>query len=342
VCLVLLVAGAVLGGLDRAVLQLRGREPGGLARLAQDRRVQLALGALCVAGALGLLALGYLRPRLFGQDLFDYNGRRIRSYDEQIMARLTWFVTLPGFALMAAGLAVVALRRWRASVWAVVLPTLLLFPLYAYSARNSTRLLWWTRRYVPTVLPGILLLVALAIAFAVVWRYQGRLGRSRPVLRVPALLVLAGLVGVFLSQSLPLRGHDEWKGSVEVAARVSALSPGERGLYLWEPNQGCCTGPTQLFATPVWLAEGELSGLLPIDPAQRAPVIDVYRRTFPGAPVFVVGDKGSLPQGLDPAAVEPVDRVAYALPMWEESDLSRPDEAKVVRGELSVWRVRGT
>ena len=32
------------------------------------------------------------------------------------MARLTWFVSLPGFALVLAGLAVVALLRWRATI----------------------------------------------------------------------------------------------------------------------------------------------------------------------------------------------------------------------------------
>ncbi len=222
-------------------------------------------------------------------------------------------------------------------MWAVVLPTLALFPLYAYTARNSTRLLWWTRRYVPTVLPGVLLLIALAIAFAVVWRYRGR-----ALLRVPGLVALAGLVGVFLSQSLPLRSHDEWRGSVEVAEQVSALSPGERGLYLFEPQQGCCTGPTQLFATPVWLVEGELSTLLPTDPALRPQVLADYRTRFPGMPQFVVADKGALPEGVDPASVTPVARIPYALPMWEESDLERPDEARTVTGEVSVWRVTGT
>jgi hypothetical protein len=337
----LLVVGGLLGALDRPVTRALRQAPEGLVRLARTRRVQVGLGALCVLGALGLLTLGYLRPRLFGADLFDYNGRRIRSYDEQIMARLTWFVTLPGFALMAAGLAVVALRRWRASVWAVVLPTLVLFPLYAYSARNSTRLLWWTRRYVPTVLPGIVVLIALALAFAVVWRVRVA-GQQRAVLRLPALVALVGLLAVFLSQSLPLRAHDEWKGSVAITERIAALSGSARGLYLWEPAQGCCVGPTQLFATPVWLAQGELSVLLPLDPAVRAPVIDAYRKSFPDAPVFVVADAPALPAGLSASAVDPVDHFPYALPMWEESDTERPDAARTVRGEVSIWRVRGT
>ncbi len=333
VCAGLLVAGAAIGVVEGAL----ARRGSGLVVLAGSRRVQTVVGVLVVLGAAGLMALGYLRPRLFGEARFDYLGRDVRSFDEQIMQRLTWFFTLPGFAVMLLGVAVVGLRRWRASVWAVVLPTLVLFPLYAYSARNSTRLLWWTRRYVPTVMPGILLLVALALAFAVVWRFRGR-----AVLRVPAVLALGGLVAVFLSQSLPLRSHDEWDGSVEVAQRVSALSPGQTGLYLWEPNQGCCVGPTQLFSIPVWLAEGELSVLLPVDPARRASIVADYRQRFPDMPVFIAGDKGQLPEGILPSSVTPVLDERYELPMWEESDFARPDEAKTVKGQLSVWRVTGT
>ncbi len=285
--------------------------------------------------------LGFLRPRLFGMDTFDYNGREVRSFDEQIMARLTWFFSLPAFGLMGLGIALVALRRWRASVWTVVVPTLLLFPLYAYSARNSVRLLWWTRRYVPTVLPGILVLVALAIAFAVVWRYRGRAW-----LRLPGAVALVALVAYFLSQSLPLRSHDEWSGSNEVTTRIAAAAGGTQGLFLFEPlgspGQGCCTGPTQLFATPVWLVRDQVSGLLPVDPAGRAALLADYRRRFPGMPMFVVADKGEVPQGVDPAALTPVDRIRTTLPMWEEDNFARPDEAWEVPVDLAIWRVTGT
>ncbi|GAC1439606.1 MAG: hypothetical protein NVS3B26_03040 [Mycobacteriales bacterium] len=303
----------------------------------QRPRTQVVLGLLVCASAVCLLALGFLRPRLFGMEYFSYNGRRIRSYDEQILIRLSWFFTLPGFAIMVVGLAVVALRRWRASIWAVVLPTLVLFPVYAYSARNSTRMLWWTRRYVPTVLPGVVILIALAVAAAWVVAIRGR-----RLLQVPAAVALLGLTAVFLSQSLPLRGHDEWKGSFELTQRLSDLSPGVRGIYLWEPQQGCCTGPTQLFATPLWLAHDELSALLPVDPNMRAQIVTEYAQHFHGQPVFVIGDKSELPTGVDPATVQPVMSAHAEFSMWDESDTMRPVTAHLVPVDISVWRVRGT
>jgi hypothetical protein len=313
---------------------LAGRPVRWLTSQLERRQVQVVLGLLVCAGAGGLMVLGFLRPRLFGQDLFLYNGRMIRSYDEQILHRLSWFFTLPGFVVMLLGLAVVALRRWHASVWAVVLPTLVLFPLYGYTASNSTRMLWWTRRYVPTVMPGVFVLVALAVAFGFVWRYRGH-----AVLRIPSVLALGGLVAVFLSQSLPLRSHDEWKGSLQIAQQISDLSPGAQGIYLWEHQQPCCMGPTQLFAIPVWLAHGEVSVLLPADPGRRTEIIDDYAAAFPGRPMFVLADGGPLPDGIDPARVTPAAHITAQLPMWDESDTERPSRSHEVPVDLRVWRL---
>ena len=334
-----LVGGCLVGA---AVLRFPLAAPVARALTAlRGRRTQVVLGLALVCAAGALMALGYLRPRLFGADFFDYNGRRVRSYDEAVMARLTWFVTLPGFALALAGLAVVALHRWRTAAWVVVAPTLVLFPLYGYRALNSTRLLWWTRRYVPTVLPGLLVLLALALAFFVVWRLRGR-----RLTAVPALLALTGLIAVALSQSLPLRAHDEWRGSFALTQQIADLADEGDGVFLWELDQGCCAGPTRLLAVPVWLQHGQLSGLLPSDAAlavdgrARETVLDRYAARFAGSSLFVVADGGRLPAGIDPARVEPVLDRRVALPMWEESDVERPDEARSVPVHVSVWRVR--
>jgi hypothetical protein len=330
---------AVTVGLSAAALVCRlllRRPIAWLLGLLEHRSTQVVAGLVVLVGATGLMALGFLRARLFGADYFLYNGASVRSYDEQILTRLAWFFTVPGFVLMLLGLAVVAVRRWSGAVWAVVVPSLLLFAVYAYTAKNSTRLLWWTRRYVPTVLPGILVLVALALAFAFVWRFRGR-----AVLRVPSVLALVALVAVFLSQSWPLRAHDEWKGSLEISQQIADLSGHARGVYLWE-YQPCCNGTTQLFATPVWLAHGELSVLLPLAVENRTPIVKEYAAHFTGEPLFIVAGKSGLPAGLDPASVTQVAHITAALPMWDESDTERPSKARRVPVELRVWRVNGT
>ena len=330
---------ALVGGCLAAAALLRATPLHRLAHRLEGRRTQLLLGGAVVLAMTGLLALGLLRPRLLGEAYLDYNGRTIRSYDEQIVARLTWFVGLPSFFLALAGVAVATVRRWQAVAWVVLLPTLPLLVLYGATARNSTRLLWWSRRYVPTFLPGLLLLVALALGFAFAWRYRDRL-----VLRVPAVLALGGLLALFLSQSLPLRAHDEWAGSFAVSQRIADLAGDERGVYLWESDQGCCAGTTRLFATPVWLQHGELSALLPTAASSVAPqaLLDRYVERFAGSPVFVVGDGEDVPTGLAADGLERVLDLSTVLPMWEESDLERPDEAREIPVQVAVWRVRGT
>src|SRR4029450_11758390 len=106
---------------------------------------------------------------------------------------------MPGMALAGAGLALVALRRWVAAAWALVLPVLLVFPVYAVHAENSTRLLWWNRRFVPVVVPGLVMLVAAALAAALTWdgRVPPALGerwrRLAARLRLPGRVAAAGL-----------------------------------------------------------------------------------------------------------------------------------------------------
>ncbi len=308
--------------------------------LLEPRR-ELAIGALVLLGAVGLLALGFLRPRLFGADMMDYNGHPIRSYDEQNLRRLSWFLTLPAFGLLPVGIAVVTLRRWRAALWAVLLPTLLLLPVYVYASRNSSRLMWWTRRYVPTVLPGIVILIAVALGAALMWRYRGRTW-----LRLPALLVTAGLLAVFVSQSLPVRRHDEFRGSFEAAAQIASVAHGRHGIFLWEPDSGCCSGATHLFPTSVWLQQDQDSALLAADdPATgQSPMamLAAYRKAFASRPLFVVTGRGQLPAGVDPTHVRLVKDLQVSMPVWDESDTTRPSGSHPVAVHVLVWQVVGS
>jgi hypothetical protein len=299
------------------------------------RRPQLVVGALVVLGVIGLIGLGFLRPRLFGADYMNYNGQVIRSYDEQNLRRLSWFLTLPAFAVIPVGVGVAAVRRWNAAVWAVVLPTLLLFPIYAYASRNSSRLMWWTRRYVPTVLPGVVILLALAFGLALVWRWRGSTW-----LRGPALLAAAALVATFVHQSWPIRRHEEFSGTFVVSGQIAALSHGQRGIYLWQPDIGCCTGATHLFPTTVWLQHGQECALLAdVDPMG---MIARYRKAFPGDPVFVVTGQNALPAGVDASAVNRVMDLRTATTVWDESDTTRPRGSHLVPLHVQVWHVMGT
>jgi len=305
------------------------------ARLVSDERVQRLCGVALALLAGLLMVVGLLRPRLFAPEYINYNGRIVRSYAEQTLRRLSWFLTLPGLALLWAGLALTALRRWRAAVWATLLPVALLLPVYAFDARNSSRLMWWGRRFVPVVLPGMMILIAIVLAAGLLW--------ARGWLRWPLRLASGGLtvflLAVFLSQSLPLRQHHEFAGSFETTRQVARAAGDRQGVFLWAP--ATYMGPPSLFGSPVWLQEGQISAMLG---KQRDPVgyVRSFVRGFPGQPVFVVAQGGARPAGLDGLELVQVEHIVQRLPMWQESDIARPSRAQTWVVELSLWKVAGT
>jgi len=349
------VAALVVGGLALAVLARRLARPlwDRLDAALAGRRLQVAVGLLVTVAAGGAMLLGFLRPLLFGPAYFNYHGNLIRSFDEQTMRRLSWFMTLPGMGLAGLGLAVVALRRWSAAAWTAVLPVLLVLPVYAAAAENSSRLLWWNRRFVPVVLPGLLTLIVVALVAALAWNGRLRVplpraggalvvpARLAPWLRLLVRLTAAGLavfmLVVFASQSLPLRGHREYDGSFEVTRRIAATAGDRQGVYLFGRGPGI--GPTA-FAVPVWLQEGQVAVLL--RPKPNAAYVQAFQRGFPGQPVFLVTAGAQRPAGYDTLELRQVERVTAELPMWDESDERRPDRAHLEPVDLSIWQVQGT
>jgi len=312
----------------------------------RNRRLQLALGAAVLMLVAGLFTVAVLRGRLFGADyaVFESVGRQ-RTYDEQSLQRLAWFVSWAAFLLAFAGLAVIALRRWNAMLWAVALSTLPLLAVYAWHTHNSVRLMWWARRYVPVALPGLLALAGIALGVALAALVTRRRSvRSMRFVRfavgLPALVALGGLLFFALPQSLPLRHHDEMGGSFTVTAELAALADGRTGVYLW-PRAPCCLTATDLFPGALWLGRGELSALLPAAKADWARYVGDFRRGFPGSPLFVIGSDVGKPDipGVDLVAVR---HIVASLPFWEESETSRPDRGRTIPVDFIVWQVRNS
>jgi hypothetical protein len=330
---------AVVGALALAAL-LRRAAPGmgrwGLRQL-ERRQVQLGIGAVVVTAAALLLVVGFLRPWLFNPVYTVVNGRRVRTYDEASLIRLSWFLTVPAFGLALGGLALVALRRWRAAAWALALPMLLLLPLYAYRAQVSTRLMWWTRRFVPVILPGLIVLAAAALAAGLTLAAGS--GRWRRAGQAASALAVASLLAVFLSQSLPLRHHQEHGGSFETVRRVARAAGGRQGVFLWQQGSGGLNEISYLLGGPVWMQQGQVSALLPRKPSPA--YVQSFVRGFPGQPVFLVVPGTAAPGGYAGLRLRAVDRITYVMPVWEETYVTRPSAAREVPLRFSIWRVGG-
>lgn len=332
------VVAVIAGALAMAVL-VRRTAPGLCrrgARLLQQRRFQRWAGAAIVGVAALLLLLGSLRPWLFGPTYGDYNGRRVRTYDEVSLMRLSWFFTPPGLALGLAGLALVALRRWRAAAWALIMPAVCLLPLYAYRAEISSRLLWWTRRFVPVIVPGLIVLIAATLAVGL--SLTRGPPSSRWLVRFAAAVATIFLLVTFAGQSLPLRHHQEHGGSFEAVQRIARAAGDRQGVFLWQQGRGLYD-TAYSFGGAVWLQQGQVSALLPErpDPAY----VRSFVGGFPGQPVFVVSGRHA-PRGYAGLRLRLADRFTYPMPVWEETYLTRPSKAVVVPIPISIWRVEGT
>jgi hypothetical protein len=307
--------------------------------LLTDERAQFRIGLVLTGLAAVAMLVGFLRPWLFGPVVGEYNGRILRTYDEQTMRRLSWFFTLPGMALLGGGFAAVALRRWRAAAWATILPMLVSLPIYAVSASNSARLLWWNRRFVPVVAPGIVTLIAVALVVGLL-----ATGRLRLPARLLAAAATVALVAAFAVRTVPLRPHQEFAGSFAIIERLAALPGGHQGVYLFGPTTGARLDVASSWGTPLWLQHGEVVGLLLVGSdgklvADNVQHVRAWQRAFPGDPVYVVLQGGDLPPQLAPLGLTLRDRVDTRLPMWTESDIELPSAPRTAAVDLSIWQV---
>jgi hypothetical protein len=306
-------------------------------RLASDSGWQLRIGVAVCAAAGVLLFLGFELSHFVSPGTTVFAGRTIRTYDEVNLLRLSWFLTVPGFVVMGLGLMVVTLCKWSGPLWVVTLPFLLIFPVYGYHAEIAARLMWWGRRYVPVVLPGFVSLVAIALGFAMAWQY-----RRRAILRIPALATFGFLLVVYTSQSWPLHRHDEFGGSYRLSGEIAATATPGPGVFLWQPLP-CCGDAGLNFGAAVWLERNQFSAFLPVEVSAVPGFVRRVANAMPGHPVFLVYRGTTLPAALSALALQRTRHITGELPMWTESNITRPDKpGSPVPVDITLWRyVRG-
>lgn len=282
-----------------------------------------------ILAALGsVVALGWFfrRPDL-GEVYFDYNGQSIRSYDELNLRRLTFFWPLRAVALGLLG--VVALGFWRRkpSAWllgGVLLPTV---PLFLWAAKNSPRLMWWGRRYVPMALPALILLAAIGAAWL--------LSRHRPLVLRLAMLALVGSILVeTATMSSELVGHREFGGSAALVEQAAEATEG--GIVLFErPADGDLFSLNRNLPGALWLVHDRPAADL--DPRAPQFTVDEVRAALPGRPVFVFVEDGTPPEDLvDDLTL--VEELSATFSIWEETVGERPDEAISLTRTTQIYR----
>ena len=301
-----------------------------VARVSEPAWQRRAGGAIVVLAVL-FVGFNYLRP-LWGGDRPAHPDLPGASayYNARSMLRLTWFLTPLGVLGALGGLASIARSRWELRRWIVVLPALLLTPVFVWRARIDIRLIWWTRRFVPVVVPGILLLVAGAIGALA--------GARRIALRVIGSLAAVVLLGWFASMSWPLRHHDELRGSFLVYQAVTDAAGDEPVAWLWSKagTPAGVDGSGNAFAGSLLLRRGDPVAL--VDEGRAGAGVDAFGEVFPDRKILVVAD-GDVPPPELAGRVRAVTAIAVDLPIWETTFDRRPTRAGVLPYRFTIWRV---
>jgi hypothetical protein len=324
-----IVTGAVLGslGLGYAIHVIRRGSPA----LTIPRQAQRAIGLAGSVLAIAALVLLWNRQSLLGTDhaVHPRTGERFATHDEDALHWLSWFLPIPGLVALAGGVAVLLLRRWRAALFALVVPGALLLPLYLWDPRIASRLLWWGRRFVPASLPAAALLIGLAIGWAVLQR------RSR-LLQAAAVATVAYVVVFSTSQSLDLRGHSEMEGSWTMGVEVAGNGSAEGSLFLFaRPTTTDVIQPNRNLPGALSLIHDRATSILENPPSIEE--IDRYQAAMPDREVLLVVRGDELPAELPPDRFALRDTVEQPITFWEESSVDRPDEAVGLPYTLSIW-----
>ncbi len=310
---------------------------------------QMAVGGLAAIGALSLvfgaaqlaivrrllpwvwrvMALAAVAAVIYAY-FFRVAAGRLATHDAIALRSFAWYMMPLGLAAAVVGY-VAALRRFAArdSVF------LLTFSLYAsfffYKIRIVPEHYWMTRRFLPIILPGALLLAAYA-AFGR-WREDDR---GRPFqIRAACGVVLVGVLAVlFWRQSAPLLGHVEYAGVIPRLEKL-ARTFGDKDLVIVESRDA---SDVHVLALPLAYIYARNVLLLPNrrpDAATMERFITWARRHY--ATVYFVGGGGTelLTRTI---AVEPVATEVFQVPEWSSAWNALPGGDRRKEFDFSVYR----
>lgn len=319
----LAVGAAAAAGLKRGVAPVRD-----LFRVDNPMwaRRAPAVGFVMMVGFVAMIGLFRLRAR--GHEIFfDYNGRNIRSYDELNLIRLSYYWPLRALAISALGLLAIGVWQRRPSTWIIALILLPPVPLYLWAAKNSPRLMWWGRRFVPIALPALVILAAIGAAWL--------LTRSRWWIKVPTALLVGSILFETAAMSLPLRDHREFAGSYEFGVDIADAT--SDGVLLWEkPKPNDIFSLNRNLPSVLWLVHDLPNAYL--DPNNSEGAVAGAEELRPDAPIYVIVEDGEPPPDLADQLTL-TKRLEVTLPYWEETIDERPDEAVSVTRSIEIFRL---
>jgi hypothetical protein len=166
---------------------------------------------LVIVGAVWLLALYAL--------VFRFQAGKLAVHDAEALRTFTnYYVTLPALLAALIGLALAA-RRWFWRDPALIVTVLVFACFFFYKLRIVPEHFWMTRRFLPVILPGVLLLASAAALGGIGRPSRNAAGLIRTLVRVVFVAVLAFQ---YARASRPVLNHVEYAGLIPRLEQLAA------------------------------------------------------------------------------------------------------------------------
>jgi hypothetical protein len=234
----------------------------------------------------------------------------IRTYNEESLVRLGWYVTPLGLLLALGGLVAMILRETDEGVMFFLGVAMLYSFVFIHSALVNPIHIYWIRRYITVVIPSIMLFISYGLSQISNIKY-----RISTSLR-GALLIFLGLalIASFLHTSLALAGQMPYQGTVAQMNRFAEQLSDRAAVVFESPLVG------DLLALPLTYLYGRDSFVLQGQSLDGEPFSDLVGKWRDrGREVFYVAYDGLTRVRSDDYVFSPVGEVALDIPLPETS-----------------------
>jgi 4-amino-4-deoxy-L-arabinose transferase-like glycosyltransferase len=261
--------------------------------------------------------------------IVHYPNRQVRTYTEEGMVRMGWYLTPLGVWLGIAGFL----------SWSTSPPKPKTLPFlgaaFAYSAitfgRGAVRsdFFWAFKRYIPLVIPAFVLLIAYAL-----WRLWD--ARSQGESRIIAGVLACFLVIAFIEGSLPFWAHVEFEGAVDSVQTLNSRFPEDAVIFI---EQESSTSASRI-GTPLRFVFGKAAYGIAEERMRSNQMHDLIQQWLEaGRPVYWVSARGTEIQEYGP--VTWLGEQTISLPTHDNELDKLPSKIQVWQANLQIYQVQG-
>ena len=270
-----------------------------------------------IAVLIVLLALYayFIRPSTADPEMVYYHpaGGMIRTYNEENLVRLGWYVTPLGLLLALGGLIAMISKETDESVMFFLGVAMLYSFVFLHSALVNPIHIYWIRRYITVVIPSIMLFISYGLCQ--ISNLKSQIPNSLPRIRQILVAVLAiALAASFFHTSLALAGQMPYQGVVAQMTRFAEQLSDRARVVFESPLVG------DPFALPLTYLYGRDSFVLQGQDPNNEQFFDLVGRWRErGREVFYIAHDGLTRVRSDDYVFSPVGEVALDIPLPETS-----------------------